>query len=62
VHAAIDLQKPARLTQHLFYFIAHETTTGGGRLNARGVAKYSDVGYIERYISGNAARCGLRQN
>jgi len=25
VRAAIALQKPARLLQHLFYFIAHET-------------------------------------
>jgi len=27
LHAAIDLQEPARLLQHLFYFIAHETTS-----------------------------------
>jgi len=25
VHAAMALQQPARLLQHLFYFIAHET-------------------------------------
>jgi len=29
VRAAIALQKPARLLQHLFYFIAHETTALG---------------------------------
>jgi len=26
VRAALALQEPARLLQHLFYFIAHETT------------------------------------
>jgi len=26
VRAEIALQEPARLLQHLFYFIAHETT------------------------------------
>ena len=27
MYAAIALQEPARLLQHLFYFIAHETTS-----------------------------------
>jgi len=27
VSVAIALQEPARLLQHLFYFIAHETTS-----------------------------------
>ena len=26
MHAAVALQKPTRLLQHLFYFIAHATT------------------------------------